>query len=596
MRTHLGLALVLLIIPGLVRAEDQAPEKLFSDATQIFLRFDGIEGHRAAFEKTALGKTLQGDTGKFLTGLYPQILDSLSTSFSGKEIAKGVSPERLQKIQTDATEARKLLDLLLQHGFLFGAEVRGLVPPIPQVTLVVPNAGAGAAPLFSMIRLIIAMNNGEVKQQTVAGRDVQFFQAGIFSLSWWLEGPHAVIVGGLPAESVIKMMQEPKGRLPDHPLFQRIKRFDQFDTGLRGFLDVASINRLTHVGGNPVGKVIDELGLDGVKSGTFYFGFEGDAVRSVMELEMPAPRKGLLNLAGSGKTFTLAEAPPVPADATRWSMMTFNAETVYDTAIQVVESIVRVTSPGDVDKVKEAYQQVDETLSIDVRKDLLAHLGDRLVLYGSPVDGPLFFGQTALIRVKDAKKVQFALDQAAKALAVHYGGSLRLKKRPYRGVDLTEVHVKQQGFVFLPSFAVCKDWLALGFYPQPVQGFILRAVGELPSWQPAPQVQASFAKLPKEFMFVSVADPRPTIQQVLTLAPAIGAAVNSFNNEINFDVGAMPNGHLATQFLFPNVLVIRDDGKTIRVDTRGSLELPLELTGLDTYTALILTSFLRLAN
>src|SRR5262249_30950470 len=61
-----GIALLVFLIPTLGRAQD-APEDLLPAGTQLYLRWDGVEAHRAAYEKTALGKMMQGDTGKFIT-------------------------------------------------------------------------------------------------------------------------------------------------------------------------------------------------------------------------------------------------------------------------------------------------------------------------------------------------------------------------------------------------------------------------------------------------------------------------------------------------------------------------------------------------
>ena len=67
MLRRIGTVVLLLLVPAAGRAADP-PERLLPAGTQIYLRWDGVEAHRAAYEKTALGKTLQGDTGKFFTG------------------------------------------------------------------------------------------------------------------------------------------------------------------------------------------------------------------------------------------------------------------------------------------------------------------------------------------------------------------------------------------------------------------------------------------------------------------------------------------------------------------------------------------------
>ena len=38
-----------------------------------------------------------------------------------------------------------------------------------------------------------------------------------------------------------------------------------------------------------------------------------------------------------------------------------------------------------------------------------------------------------------------------------------VKKKTYHGVELREVHVRQEGFFFVPTYAIHKDWLV---FPQ----------------------------------------------------------------------------------------------------------------------------------
>ena len=82
---------------------------------------------------------------------------------------------------------------------------------------------------------------------------------------------------------------------------------------------------------------------------------------------------------------------------------------------------------------------------------------------------------------------------------------------------------------------------------------------------------------------VSFSDPRPTVKQLLSLAPLAATAISSFTPDIKFEISMLPNAQEATQHLFWNVSVVSDDGKTMRMETRASLDLPLELTGVEPY-------------
>jgi hypothetical protein len=140
----------------------------------------------------------------------------------------------------------------------------------------------------------------------------------------------------------------------------------------------------------------------------------------------------------------------------------------------------------------------------------------------SSSDGPLTLGQTVLFKVKDAAKLEEALEQAIKGLPKLSGGDVRIRKRTYRGVGLREVIVKQQGFLFRPTYAIHDGWLAVAFFPQPIQAHVGRAKGELRSWKPSEKVKASLGRLPKEFVSISYSDPRPGLTQLLSIAPIIG--------------------------------------------------------------------------
>ena len=195
---------------------------------------------------------------------------------------------------------------------------------------------------------------------------------------------------------------------------------------------------------------------------------------------------------------------------------------------------------------------------------------------------------------EEVADLQVALDQVARSLGKLAGVEVRVHQRQYLGVLLHEVHVRQQGFFFVPSYAVHNGWLAVSFFPQPVKGFVRRSKGEMPAWKPSPQVQASFEKLPREFLSVSYSDPRPSLRQVFSLAPLIAGAVESFNPDLGFEVGSLPNTQEALRHLFPNVSVMTDDGKTVRLEERGSIVMPVELTGIDAYTVIALFSLARL--
>jgi hypothetical protein len=584
-------AVILLLAVPLACAAGEPPEQLLPATTQVYFRWDGIGPHRSAYEKTALGKMLAGDTGKLLVSAFDQLQDFAANNLTGQQLLQGLPPEQLQQIQAAVTDAPKLLTLLGQHGIVIGLEVRELQPPSAQALIIVPDAGAEASRLFSTLRLAAGLLNAAPQQLKVDGRTVDHIAAGPVHLGWWLDGTHAVLMVGTDhPEAVIKRLHDPRPRLTEAPLFHKLRDFKQFETGARGFVDLAALVHLARGRGKEVSKLISELGLDGLKSWRYYSGFDGDVERSLSELDAPGPRTGLLRVI-QPHPFKLHELPPMPADTVSWSATNFDAGALYDSVLQAVEGIAGIVYPESVPLVKGFVGQIDVVLGINLRADLLGALGDKFVHYTSPGEGIFTFGQTYVFKVKEAKKLEASLEQVTKALAKLTGTDVNIKRVVYHDVVLHEVHVRQPGFFLVPTFAIHNGWLAVSYFPQPIQGFVLRAKGKLAAWEPEGRVKQMLAQFPQEFVSVSISDPRPTVRTLLTLAPLIAGGIKSAFPDAKFEIGSIPNGLEATQHLFPNVSVVSDDGTVLRSETRASLALPIDINGLDAYALAIAFTF-----
>jgi hypothetical protein len=580
--------LLALVLPACTQAQDK-PEALLPGTTQLYLRWDGVDAHALDYARTAMGKLLAGDTGHFITGLFEQLQESLAGSLTVDQLLQGVSPEKLKKIQADAKEAPRALTLVAGHGFILAGEVRGVNPPQAELTLIVPGAGEKSTALFAAFRLIAALADAELKESKIDGKIVHHFSHEFVHVAWWLEGKHAVLTAGsAPAEALVKRRApaDAEARLTANPLFRKVSTFKEFGTAARGFIDLPAMLKGIKLGEKELDQHVAELvassGLDGIKSITFYSGFDGDADRGLIEIDAPGPRKGLLSLAG-GKPFDLSEVPPLPADVTSWSMANFDLQKTYDVVLQLVEQGIKLFKPDALAEFQGGYKQVDEFLGVKLRDDILAHLDGRFLVYNSPAEGPFTLGQTFLMKVKDPEKLSEAMDTAVKSLLKLAGGEASVHKRKFHDAVIHEVNVRKEGFIFVPSWTIRNGWLAIGYYPQAVQGYVLRANGELPAWKASPQTQASLDRLPRQFTLVSWTDPSPSVRQILALAPLVLGVVNSSVKDIRFDVGSLPNAHEATRHLFPNVTVATDREGVIRFESRASLELPFDLSGVELY-------------
>lgn len=575
MNSHRALALLLLFLPSLASAQDSS-ERLLSEKTQVYLRWDGIEAHRAAFDKTALAKILQGDLGRFFSESVKQAKDKFGAFLSIDQMLGGLPPDQVQKIQTDGAEAIKLLDILNKHGVILGIEVRGLDPPAAQGTLIFPNAGKPDGPFLALIRTISYLAKIDLKEQKISGRSVFVVPAGPVQIAAWIEGADAVLtIGTEKPDAMIQRIAANGPGLHQQPLFQQVQGFKEFETGTRGFVELASLVQLGRSRGKEVAALIDDLGIAGLKSLTFYSGFDGPAERSLVELHIPGPRKGLLKLAGT-KAFKLADLPAMPPDVTNFSATNLDWTALFDVGKNAVEGVLKIVAPDEAKQVAPFLEQANQFLGINLREDLLGSLDTLMMQYSSPSEGIFSLGQVTLIKVKDANRLQGALDNIAKKLSGNPGVPVAIKKKPYHGVELRELEIRSPGIFYAPTYGVYNNWFVFSLYPQPVHGYILRATDALAVWKPGDALKKNLDKFPGEYVSVSVSDPRPTVRFLLSLLPTLVAGVNSASQFTGFslDVSLLPNAQEVTQHLFPNVSISTDDGKTLRLETRASLALP----------------------
>jgi hypothetical protein len=570
-----SLALLILLLPTLASAQE-APERLLSEKTQVYLRWDGMEAHQAAFEKTALAKILQGDLGRFFSEAIKQAKEKVNAALSNEQILGGNPPDVIRKIQTDGAEAIKLLDILGKHGVILGIEVRALDPPAAQGTLIFPQAGKPDGPFLALVRIISNLAKVELKEQKIAGRGVFVVPAGPVQIAAWIEGADAVLtIGTDQPDATIKRIVAKGPGLAGQSLFQKVQGFKEFETATRGFIELASLVQLGRSRGKEVAALIDDLGLAGLRSLIFYSGFDGPAERSLIELHIPGPRKGLLKLTGT-KAFKLADLPPMPPDVTDFSASNLDWTGLFDVGRTAVEGVLKIVAPDEAKQVSPIIEQGNQVLGINLRDDLLGSLDTLTMQYSSPSEGIFSLGQVTLIKVKDVKKLQTALDNLAKKLGSSPGVPVAVKKKPYHGVELRQIDIRSPGIFYAPTLGIHKDWLVFSLYPQPVHGFILRSNGTLPAWKPGDGLKKNLDKFPGEYVSVSVSDPRPTVRFLLSVLPTIVAGVNSASEFTGFtlDVSLLPNAQEVTQHLFPNVSIATDDGETLRLETLASLAFP----------------------
>jgi hypothetical protein len=554
------LVAIALAVSGLVWAQD-APERDVSGRRQVYLRWDGLDAHREAFDKTALGKMMQGDTGAFLSALIP-FLEKQLDGFDDQ-----LSPDVITLLK----ELPQTLQAIGKHGFGLGVEIKQFRPLRVETTIIFPNSGGTDGRVLSFLKRVLRVANLEVKQ--VNAGTGEYAQADPIKIQWWTRGHDTTVLISVgmdtpPAGGVTPLVTETD-------LHKKRKDFREFSAWVHGYVDVAGVAKLaTRV---EMKRLIDDLGLDRLKSITFHSGPDGPGEHCVVKLDMPGPRKGLLRVLGS-ESISLTDLPPLPADMNSFAAINLDPAAFYDAAVKGIESAVRAFKPRRKDAVHQGIKLVETIFGLSLENDVFAALDKRVACYNSPGDGPFSFGTVYLVKVKDTRKLQHALDKIVRGVAAVPLIKVAVKKTTYHGATINEIRLGEESYRELPSFAIHKGWLVYSSNPQPIRGFILRANGELPTWKIDADLTRRLSAFPKDYVGIAVSDPRPAVKTLLSLGPTVAGMLNNltarFGPQARFDLSLLPNAHEATRHLFPNITMISDDGRRVRMETRASLLLP----------------------
>ncbi|QDU21667.1 hypothetical protein ETAA1_36380 [Urbifossiella limnaea] len=125
-----AVALLLFAYAGAARAQE--PGKLRSPITQLFVRWDGVTAHKAAYDGSALGSALRGPTGDSARALLAHLPMMLGNDLLAGPLLEGKSPDELKAVHADLKAAEQILALLLDKGVIVAAPVTlAHLPPLP---------------------------------------------------------------------------------------------------------------------------------------------------------------------------------------------------------------------------------------------------------------------------------------------------------------------------------------------------------------------------------------------------------------------------------------------------------------------------------
>lgn len=587
------------------QASSPAPEQLLAKDCLAYLRFDGVDAHRKSFDQTAAAQVLNGDLGEFLSYLTDMLRDSLGPVVLKDQVLSGEISPKMHDFRKGFHYAPQAIRFLANQGVVAGIEVGGFFPPQPQLTVVFPNGAKSPhrEALFAEFRFFAAAAETPVIEEKIEGRMVYHWdqkKTGEIQLAWWLEGDHVVFTVGAQAPArVIDVALKKRLNITENSHYQSLAGFKSYETIMRGFVELERpLLVLQTIGfvSQPIGKVIRTLGVQNLKSASLQFGFEGRHLRSTLALKVPGARTGIFDMSPQATPLEIDRLPALPPDAGGMVVMQLSAANVYDLGLSIFDIFA---DPKDKESnPRLLLDEFNQRMGVDLRKDLLDSLGSTVVLYNASSEGPISMGFGTAIKIKDVPKLKAALDSLFRSLPFVLGEDISVKKETYHGVDLYMVRYVQEGFFFVPTYAIHDDWLVIGLFPQTVQGYILRATGKYSTWKPTPLLHEALSAVRKaspkaRITAITYSDPRPAVQQLCAVGPLIGGLIDSFSRG-SFDVKKIPNAQTITEPLYPNIGILVDDGESIRFERYASLSVPLvDLAGTDMYFVLIGLQILR---
>jgi prepilin-type processing-associated H-X9-DG protein len=495
----------------------------------LYLEFDGLDAHPDSWQKSAAFKLLnETKLGVLLEDLSLQAIELLQESVPAEKRINGA-------------DTVKLVKQIAREGFVLAAS--GKPPNDSRIVLVLRH---GDRPeLKQLLETVYARRQRGTDEEPEpdsgpiqkAGRTLNRLGAGGV---WWVENGDLILTGQNRVDEIVEVLGRRKPSALEHPLRVELSKLENgFQPAAVGFLDMAALE--------PLSSGMVGLGLDGLKRIELRWGFQDDALLSVLRLVAPEPRRGMLALLDQ-PSFRLSSLPPLPADVTGFTVMSIDLAKSYDQ----VDRLIKQADPDA--KVGLANPTLLAQQGLDLRRDFLAHLGPMVALYtqapireesrnaaellasraaGFTVSAQLR-DQAAVARVMDPlvqtipRVMRQQLQQARGNRFIQILATLNIRKidgsMPHYVVNLPQNLVPAPFSTSLrPTVLLHGGQFVLGASTAAAE----RAVAAGPRWEPTGALIPIMRQLPADMVYLSVSDPRVGTRVMSMALPVLVRQINA---------------------------------------------------------------------
>ncbi len=338
----------------------------------VYFEFSGLDSHDAAWKNTASYKMLtETPLGEMLSMVSEQLLDKVLSFVPSRRLSGG-------EIVTLVKHSARL-------GWVVALNTDPKAPLGYRGTFVLRGGADKETRQLSSRLMGWFMGSVKPRVEPKSGRSLVLVTAtaaqgagpNAADWVWWAENSD-LIVGLLSPASADSIIAAIDGKTPsarEHDLVKELSKSDgKFEPVCIGFVDPSGAT------GSPsqISTALQSLKSDwGVDRLELRWGFEAAALVSDLRLVAAKPRKGALSIF-DGATFDKTALLPMPDQI----------DSFFETSIstlRLVEVLKEMAPSGAVaDYIDEIAESIKKAGSIDLEKDLLAHLGPRIVAYLGP--------------------------------------------------------------------------------------------------------------------------------------------------------------------------------------------------------------------
>ncbi len=583
------LAAVVMLVLGERGALGQAPgvsgapplaRCLPQQGLAAYLEFEGLDTHATAWHNSASYKLLN-DTplGVLLEDLATQAIDQAQMSAPADR-------------RVAAAEYLKLLKHAARSGLALGVFGKG-----PDNTHVVIAIRKGNRPeIIRLLETLAAAGPGQPEQKPAPvqknGRAVHALGA---DMVWWVEQGDLILTDKDSFDTIVGVIDGKQPSAASHPLrAPLIQPKDGFEPAAYGFVDLAALP--------PVPEKAAKAGLDGVKRIELQWGFQDEALLTLVRIVAPSPRRGVLAFFDQ-PTFDLRSLPPLPAGHPAFAVLSVDLARTYDQFV----ALLKATDPGSEQGV-EAFENAFRTqFGLDPRNDLLKHLGPKLAVYsqatapppeGNPMAAVMaaYTGLVLTFETKDEAALSKQLEVLIKGINQVLG------QRPQGGAADAPQFRKKDGprteyvlefppgsvpdgplGMLSPTIALNQEQLIISATSAAAEKALALGAGPAGQRWSATRADVRVAeRIPRNLMMLVITDPRETMPVLIENLPAIAQAFNTQMAQargprngpqlnLQVDPQKLPRADQLRPLLFPSSTSLTVDAQGIQVLQREAV-------------------------